>query len=144
MVKNGIIKSLIKQNNRPLAIKAGFMLLEAILSVVIVSICLTFIAQSLWTNFRTGMRFQESIRSLIVMENRLGLLFATNGSDDLLGTGPQPLDKPYDKFTVSAQTNTINDHLRGVKLLLNWPGQPLGHLDVATIIYNPDETQSSS
>ena len=51
--------------------RAGFMLLEAILSVVIVSICLTFIAQSLLTNFRTGVRFQETIRSLLVMENRL-------------------------------------------------------------------------
>ena len=77
-------------------------LLEAILAVVIVSICLTFIAQSLLTNFRTGVRFQESVRTLIVMENRLGLLFATKGSEDLLGTYPQPLDKPYDKFTVSA------------------------------------------
>ena len=116
------------------------MLLEAILSVVIVSICLTFIAQSLLTNFRTGVRFQEMVRSLMVMENRLGLLYATNASEDLLDSYPQPLDKPYDKFTVSAQTDTINDHLKKVGLTLNWPaGQTQGHLDVTTIIYNPDE-----
>lgn len=120
------------------------MLLEAILTIVIVSICLTFITQSLLTNFRTGVRFQEMTRSLIVMENRLGLLYATNGSEDLLDPGPLTLDKPYDKFTVNAQVSTINDHLKNAEFILNWPaGQAQGHLDVTTIIYNPDEIQSS-
>ena len=119
--------------------RAGFMLLEAILSVVIVSVCLTFIAQALLTNFRTGMRFQESIRSFIVMENRLGLLFATSASDDMLDSSSQALEKPYDKFSVSAQTDTINDHLKKVGLTLNWPGGKIpGRLDVTTIIYNPN------
>ena len=116
------------------------MLLEAILSVVIVSICLTFIAQSLLTNFRTGMRFQEAVRSLMAMENRLGLLYATNASEDMLERSAQPLAKPFDKFTVSASSDIINDHLKNVGLKLNWPqGRTLGHLDVATIIYNPNE-----
>ena len=120
--------------------RAGFILLEAILSVVIVSICLTFIAQSLLTNFRTGVRFQETVRSFIVMENRLGLLFDTNASSDLIDASAQPLDKPYEKFTVSAQTDTINNHLEKVGLKLNWPaGQAQGHLDVTTIIYKLDE-----
>ena len=119
------------------------MLLEAILSIVIVSICLTYIAQSLLTNFRTGVRFQETIRALIVMENRLGLLYVTNASDDLMDTSPQALDKPFDKFKVSAKTDIINDHLKKVGLQLSWPvGQLQGHLDVTTIIYNPDEIQS--
>lgn len=121
--------------------KSGFLLIEAILSVVIVSICLTFIAQSLLTNFRTGMRFQETIRSMIVMENRLGILFATNGSEDSIESAPQSLEKPYDKFTVSARTDTINEHLKKVGLILNWPGVPKpNQLDVTTILYNPDET----
>ncbi len=111
------------------------MLLEAILSVVIVSICLTFIAQSLLTNFRTGVRFQETIRSLIVMENRLGLLYATRCFRRPDGSYPQPLDKPYDKFRISARADTINDHLKKVGLTLNWPaGKTQGHLDVTTII----------
>jgi len=117
------------------------MLLEAILTVVIASICLTFIAQSLLTNFRTGVRFQESTRSFIVMENWLGLLYATSASEDQLEAYPQSLDKPYDKFTVTAQTDTINDHLKKVGLKLNWPaGQTQNHLDVTTIIYNPNAT----
>ena len=121
------------------------MLLEAILSVVVVSICLTFIAQSLLTNFRTGVRFQEMTRSLLAMENRLGLLYATNASEDLLDPAGQALDKPYDKFTVRASTDTVNDHLKSVGLILNWPaGRQQGHLDVSTIIYNPDETKASS
>ena len=120
--------------------REGFMLLEAILSVVIVSICLTFIAQSLLTNFRTGMRFQEMVRSFMVMENRLGLLYATSASEEDIDSNAQALDKPYDKFTVSTQTNTVNDHLKKVELTLNWPvGKPEGHLDVTTIIYNPNE-----
>ncbi len=118
------------------------MLLEAILSIVIVSICLTFIAQALLTNFRTGVRFQESVRSLIVMENRLGLVYATNASEDLLDAYPKAIEKPYEKFTVKAQTDTINDHLRKIGLTLNWPsGHTQGQLELTTIIYNPDETQ---
>ena len=117
------------------------MLLEAILSVVIVSICLTFIAQSLLTNFRTGVRFQETVRSLVVMENWLGLLYATSASEDMLDPAPMPLERPYDKFTVSAQASTMNDHLKKVGLKLNWPaGKTPGHLDVTTIIYIPNET----
>src|SRR5271154_5576631 len=101
--------------------QSGFMLLEAILTVVIVSICLTFIVQSLLTNFRTGVRFQETIRSLVVMQNRLGILYATNASEDQLDSYPKPLDKPYDKFTIKASMETINDHLKKVGLTLNWP-----------------------
>jgi hypothetical protein len=120
--------------------RAGFMLLEAVLTVVIVSVCLTFIAQALLTNFRTGMRFQETVRSLIVMENRLGLLYITDASDDQLDTYPHPLDRPYDKFMISARTDTINDHLKKIGLRLDWPAHVQGHLDVTTIIYNPNET----
>lgn len=112
------------------------MLLEAILSIVIVSICLTFITQSLLTNFRAGMRFQQTVRSLMVMENRLGVLFATNASDDQLDQYPKTLAEPYDKFTVSATQGTVNDHLKKVALQLNWPnGLHPGRLDVTTIIY---------
>ena len=62
--------------------KRGFMLLEAVLTVVIVSICLTFLVQSLLTNFRTGVGFQEGIKSIMAMENRLGVLYATNASEE--------------------------------------------------------------
>jgi len=118
----------------------GQVLLEAILSVVIASICLTF-AQSLLTNFRTGVRFQETVRSLLIMENRLGLLYASNASDDQLNTYPQYLDKPYDKFKVTTRTDVINNHLKKIGIKLSWPtGKTEGHLDVTTIIYNPDES----
>lgn len=113
------------------------MLLEAILTVVVVSICLTFIVQALLTNFRTSVRFQETVRSLLVMENRLGALYATEASEDQLIAGPQPLDKPYDKFTISARTENINDRLKQVDLTLNWPGgRKQGQLDLTTVIYN--------
>ena len=116
------------------------MLLEAILSVVIVSICLTFIAQSLLTNFRTGIRFQEMTRSLIVMENQLSLLFATNNSTEDFDTYPQALEKPYDRFSSSASTENINDHLKKVDIKLNWPaGRTPGQLDLTTIIFTHDE-----
>jgi type II secretory pathway pseudopilin PulG len=102
---------------------AGFMLLEAILTVVIVSICLTFMAQALLTNFRTGVRFQETVRSLVVMENTLGSLYATNARG------------------LQAQIDVINDHLKKVDLRSNWPGSQAGRpLDVTTIIYYSNET----
>ncbi len=121
------------------------MLLEAILAIAIVSVSLTLIAQGLLTNYRTGMRFQEMVRALNAMDNRLGLLYATQGSDDLLEAFPQPLESPYDKFTVSAKTGPINDHLKNVTLTLNWPmGNSQGQLELETIIYYPNETTSSS
>ena len=95
----------------------GFMLLEAILTVVIVSICLTFITRSLLTNFYTGVRFQRTIRSLVVMENRLNVLCATNGSEDQL---------------VNATASPLNSHLKKIELLDTLQG----HIDITTIIYN--------
>ena len=117
------------------------MLLEAVLSVVIVSICLTFIAQALLTNFRTGMRFQEMVRSLMVMENSLGLLYATGASDEDFDAYPRALQKPYDQFELSVRKDEIDDHLKKVGLDLSWPaGKNKGRLAVATFIYNPNET----
>ena len=119
----------------------GQVLLEAILSIVLVSVSLTIIAQSLLTNFRTGVRFQETVRSLIVMENQLGILDVTEASDDQLGSYPQSVEKPYDQFKVTARADTMNDHLKKVGLKLTWPtGKTQGRLDVTTMIYNPDET----
>ncbi len=120
--------------------REGFILVEAIAAVVVVRICLTLIAQALLTNFRTGIRFGEGVRFLLAMENKIGLLYACNGLPDHLLLAPQPLEEPYEKFTLSAQTSTINDHLKQVRLTLNWPnGNRQRHLDVTTIIYNPDE-----
>lgn len=125
--------------------REGFVLMEAVLSVVIVSICLTFIAQSLLTNFRTGVRFQEAVRSLIAMENRLGLLYVTDAPEDQLSASAQTLEKPFDKFTVSSQSDMINNHLKKIVLKLNWPtGATQGHLNATTIIYSPDENPNSS
>ncbi|MBF0503697.1 MAG: hypothetical protein HQL14_01215 [Candidatus Omnitrophica bacterium] len=125
--------------------KNGFMLLEAILTVVIVSVCLTFIVQALLTNFRTGMRFQETVRSFLIMENKLGLLYATHASEDQLNLNHQSLEEPYDKFTVSTRTDNINDHLKQVTLILNWPaGQKPGSWDLTTVINIPNGTQASS
>jgi len=119
------------------------MLLEAILSVVIASICLTFIAQSLLTNFRSGLRFQETVRALMAMENRLGILYATNASEDQMALSPQSMEKPYDRYNISAKAEPINDHLNKIALQL---GSPAGRtrLDLTTVIYDPDATHSAS
>lgn len=125
--------------------RAGFMLLEAILAIIIVSICLTFVAQSLLTNFRTGVRFQETARSLIVMENRLGLLFASNGSSDVLEPFAQELKAPYESFSVAAHTESVSQNLKKVTLSVFWPrGRKPGQLDVTTMIFVPDEQQNNS
>ncbi|MBI4310044.1 MAG: hypothetical protein HY591_06915 [Candidatus Omnitrophica bacterium] len=125
--------------------RAGFILVEAIAAVVTISICLTFIAQALLTNFRAGVRFQEGVRSLLAMENRVGLLCASNGSADQLLSAPQSLEEPYDKFTIHAKTDDINDRLKQVQLTINWPkGKGQRGLDVTTIIYNPDQVKTRS
>ena len=119
---------------------SGFILLEAVLTVVIVSICLTFIAQALLTNFRTGMRFQETVRALIVMENELGALYAMQWPIDQLDNNAQSLGKPYDKFSFSAEKQNVEDHLRMVHLKLRWPlPKPNRYFELITFMYNPDE-----
>lgn len=113
------------------------MLLEVILTVVIFSICMAFIIQSLWINFRVGVRFSLCVRSLIAMENRLGILYATQGSSELLSATPQALDKPYDQFKISTDSRPINDHLRWVYLTLHGPaGHHQRPWEMATIIYS--------
>ena len=125
--------------------RSGFILLEAILTVVIVSICLTFIAQAILSNFRTGVRFQETVRSLLVMKNKLGLLYAANAPSEESVPGPQKLEKPYDAFTLSADVDTQNEHLKKVKLILDLPqGVKHRQLDVTTMITIPNENQPGS
>ncbi|MDE2222934.1 MAG: hypothetical protein KGK03_07670 [Candidatus Omnitrophica bacterium] len=120
-------------------LKSGFILMEAILTVLIASICLTFITQSLLTNFRTDLRYQETVRALTAMENRLGLLYATTASEDLLNAAPLALEAPYEDFSAQALTKTINSHLEEVRLQLNWPaGQAHNRLVITTAIYNPN------
>ena len=124
---------------------AGFILVEAITAVVVVSICLTFIAQALLTNFRAGERFREGVRSLLAMENRMGLLCASNGSADQMLSVPKALEEPYGTFTISAKTDSINEHLKQVQLTLGWRQAKGQHsLDAATIIYNPDQVKTKS
>jgi type II secretory pathway pseudopilin PulG len=114
--------------------KNGFMLLEAILSIVIISVCLTFMVQSLLTNFRAGFLFKETTRALMAMENNLGLVYATSASDDLLNT--RPLANPYHQFTVLTRAETVSNHLKKIDLRLNSPeARTQRHLDVSTFIY---------
>ncbi len=120
--------------------KNGFMLLEAVLTIVIVSIVLTFIVESLWTNYRTGLRFQETVRALLAMENQLGLLWASSGAPDQLESAARPMDKPYELMTTSAQTSRVNAHLKKVDLTLQWPaGSGANRMAVSSILYSLDE-----
>ena len=120
------------------------MLLEAVLTIVVVSICLSFLVGALATNFRTGVRFQEAVRSLMVMKNRLGLLYVTEASQEDMGQ--QSLEEPYGQFAVTTtKTKTLNEHLKNVVLKLDWPsGNAQGHLEVTTIVHVSANTPQES
>ena len=123
----------------------SFVLVEAVTAVVVVSVCLTLIAQTLLTNFRTGARFQESVRSLLAMENEMGLLYASNGAADQMPSNAQPLEDPYGQMTLTAQTADINEHLKQVQLTINWPGgRRQNNFNATTIIYNPDQVKTQT
>ncbi len=125
--------------------KHGFILVEAIAAVVVVSVCLTLIAQTLLTNFNAGTRFQENTRALLAMENRVGLLYASNGAADQMLSGPQLLEEPYKRLSVNAQTTDITDNLKMVALTIDWPGLRRRHnLDVITVIYTPNQVKTQS
>ncbi len=124
---------------------SGFILIDAIAAVVVVSICLTFIAQALLTNFRAGMRFQEGIQFLMAMENRLGLLCFSNGAGDQLRSTPHALEAPYEQFTVSAQTQERGKNLKEVQLTLHGPqGRGQRHVDLTTFIYDFNQVKTRS
>ncbi len=108
------------------------MLLESILSVIIISIVLSFMLQSMFVNFHTNLRFGQMTKSLLVMENSLADLY-------LLGN----LEKNNDTLGVGVQTNIINEHLKKVQLQFNTtPNDPKNNLNLTTIIYHADENKS--
>jgi type II secretory pathway pseudopilin PulG len=118
-------------------LKRGFILIEAIAAVILVSICLTLIAQALLVNSRSSARFQDGVRSLMAMENKIGLLYATNGAADQMTPTLRLLEEPYKGMAIRIQTSKINDHLKKMELALQWL-QGTGHrsLSATTIIYS--------
>ncbi len=96
--------------------QGGFILIEAAAAVVVVSVSLTLITQSLMANTRTGLRFQETVRSLFVMENVLGMTLAVNGAGDSINSQPSSLNEPYQQMTAQAFTRSITDGIKQVDL----------------------------
>lgn len=117
----------------------GFVLLEAVAAVVVASICLTLIAQSLLTNLRAGVRFQNAAAALLAMENSMGVVFAGGVPAD---QGPQPMEKPYAGFSIDASTAEINERLKTVELRIS-PADAARRrgLAAATIVYASDRTK---
>jgi prepilin-type N-terminal cleavage/methylation domain-containing protein len=122
--------------------KQGFVLIEALAAIVIVSICLTLIAQSLLSNFRTGVRFQEGVKTLLAMKNRLGLLYVTTGSADQFLSAPKALESPYERYSIRTKMENLDKHLKHIDLILSWPvSSKERRLEASTIIYNPDDVK---
>lgn len=95
--------------------KKGFVLIEALAAVVIVSICLTLIIESFWTNTRISGRFAERTRALIEMENRLGALLALRSVNDRM-----PKVHPF---------------VRRADVAIEF--KTLGKLNVTTLVFTP-------
>ena len=85
----------------------GFMLVEAIAAIVVVSVCLTLIAQAMLTNFRTGLRFQESVAPLLSMENMMGFVHASPRFVKELTHGSYALEEPYGLLTAQGQVASL-------------------------------------
>ena len=125
--------------------RSGFILVEAIAAVVVMSVCLTLLAQSLLTNSRTGARFQESVRQMLVMENRIGLLYASNGSADQLSPAPHTLPAPYSKYTVSARTKDLDLPLERVDLTVTAVHAKRNiDFNVTAFVYNHQQVKTQS
>lgn len=123
--------------------RAGFVLIEAVASVVIVSICLLWIVQALLTNMRAGARFQERTQSLFAAQNHLGAAYASHGFSGLMASDPQALDTPYEGLSARAAENAVDDKLtRVVFTFTNTKGKTV--LNVSTLIFKPDQTKSSA
>ena len=121
----------------------GFILIEAIAAVVVVSVSLTLIAQSLMANSRNGIRFQESARTLLAMENRLGLLYVSTQGDE--SAPSNTLEEPYDSIAETISTKPLGENLKQVALKLNIPTtKGYSGFDAATITLIPTETKTQS
>ena len=110
---------------------------EAIAAVVVVSVSLTLIAQSLLTNFHAGTRFEESVAALLALENQMGLLYVTNGSDELFVAG-QALEAPYEKFSLRGEKKDLSEHLKEARLALHWHNRKKEYrMEATTLLYVP-------
>ena len=125
--------------------KKGFVLVEAITAVVIVGIGLTLIAQSLLANSHSSLRFQESARMVLAMENRLGFLYASTSDAQDIASNASALSEPYAPMTEELKVNSRSEHLKEAVLTLNWPHTKGQHgFDAATIIFLSPQTKTQS
>lgn len=90
------------KHHRCFSAKSGFMLIEAIAAVLIVSVSLVLISQSLLTNFRAHMRFAYAFNDLRAMNNAI--------------TWAYFVTKDEKADIIAMKTTNINPHLISTEL----------------------------
>lgn len=103
MNKTGTYKPLILKWN-----KKGSLLVEALLTIVIMSVGLTFIIQSFLSSFRASAQVEDYASASVLLENKMNDLMQFGfiaGDTDEEGVFPEP----YEKFRYHLKTENIKD-----------------------------------
>ena len=127
----------------------GSLLLEALLVIVILSVGLTFIIQSLSSSLRALAYSKNYDQAAFLIDNKFSeILLNTNNIEDFKKDGT--FDPPFENFhfkttiaPVSWQSPVANsESFHQVKLTLNWPsGKHLQEISSSLYLFNPAKDQ---
>ena len=121
---------------------SGFVLIEAVLSVVIVAVSLTFILQSMTATYRAAALNVDYTKALILLENQMSLI-AKNGFIEAGLRQDEECAKPFDRFHSLLETSAssdVKDGINDVQLEINFKsGLKNNRVSLITYLFQPPD-----
>lgn len=130
---------------RRLSSSEGSILVEALLSVVILSISLSIILQSMIMSLRANAYSSEYTLGLILAENKMAELF----SDSLeIGRQEGSFEQPFNRYGFVRETKETSESnlesLRELELAVNWKsGRRNNNIKLTTYVQETDAEEDN-
>jgi len=123
--------------------KTGSLLVEALLAVVILSVCLTVIIQSLTTSLRATIYSEDYSKMIVLLENKLVDLIAKEGIADGYSEEGSFDDEGRYRFSVETTDTALDqlkDPLNQVEVKAIW-GEGSKTKNISVVIYLAKEKE---
>ena len=125
----------------------GSLLVEALLSVVILSVSITLIIQSMASSLRATVYNGEYTNALFLMENKLFDIVRKEKLDARM-IGERQFDAPFEKYqyslTTEPVTETEDSHISNINVGISWQtGRRDNHIEVDTFALNKDNNEDN-
>jgi Tfp pilus assembly protein PilE len=119
--------------------RKGMILVEAIISVVIISISLTLIMQSFLSSYRSVVFQKDYTQALIGIENQLSKIFF-----DPQSVSKEDRSESFKKFEYRRSASKSMEGMDKIVLDVHWPsGRSQRHISVATFIYDENNKKQN-